>query len=208
MSNFNLGNFKSFIAYDYESEGLNLNSSRPWEIAWVHFNHREIISKQQYYIYWKDLDISLEAKKITGFDQSDYNKHAVSPQQVWSEFSPIYLDKSVGIVGQNILGFDWFLTCQLSNFLKIYYPWKEVLERYIDTHTISKATKLDMKVDRDNFLAWQYKVNSIRAKVKTNLKLMCLENGIEWDDDKAHSALFDVEKTVEYFNKVIKYKLN
>lgn len=208
MSKFNLNNYKSFILYDTETEGLNLNSSRPWELAWIHFNHKGIISEHQHYIYWKDLNISADAKRITGFDQNNYDKNAKDPQDVWNEFSKLYLDDSVGIVGHNILGYDFNMINNICKAIKVYYPWKPVLERYIDTNVLAKAGKLGIEVDKDNFLSWQYKINSIRAKVKTNLKLVCTENNIEWDDSQSHRGLYDCSKNAEFFNKVIKYKLN
>ena len=208
MSKFNLNNYKSFVLFDTETEGLNLFSSRPWEIAWIHFNHKEILSKHQMYVKWDDLNISEEAKKITGFDEADYRKNAVDPLKVWKEFSKLYLDESVGIVGHNILGFDFSMVNNLCRHVKVFYPWKTTLERYIDTNVISKALKLNMEIDKNNFLSWQYKINTIRAKVKTNLKLVCSENDIEWDDSKSHRGLYDCEKNVEYFNKFLKYKLN
>lgn len=206
---FNLSNYKYFSAADVETESLNLYSSRPWQVAWINFDQKgNILEKQDRYIWWDDLNISEDAKKITHFDYNKYKKLAEPALDVWKDFSKTYLDKNCGLVYHNGIAFDSYQINNWTKELKIFTPWKDNLTRFIDTHLISKGIKLDMKIDKENFLEWQYKINSIRAKVKTNLKTMCLENGIEFDETKAHEALYDAEKTKEFFLKVIRYKLN
>lgn len=205
---FDINNFKYFCSADVETTGLNLNSSRPWQIAWINFDIKgNILDKQDRYIWWEDLNISEEAKKVTHFDYEKYKKLAEPPLEVWRDFSKTYLDKNCGLVLHNGIGFDSFIINVWTKIIGVYTPWKDNLTRYIDTHLISKGLKLDMQIDKERFLEWQYKVNSIRAKIKTNLKAMCLENGIEFDESRAHESSYDSFKTMELFLKYIRYKL-
>lgn len=209
MSKFNLSNYKYFSAADVETESLNLYSSRPWQVAWINFDHKgNILEKQDRYIWWDDLNISEDAKRITHFDYYKYKKLAEPAKEVWNDFSKTYLDKNCGLVYHNGIAFDSYQINNWTKELKIFTPWKDNLTRFIDTHLISKGIKLEMKVDKDNFLEWQYKINSIRAKVKTNLKTMCQENDIEFDESRAHEAMYDSLKTMELFLKYIRYRLN
>lgn len=209
MSKFNLNNYKYFSAQDVETEGLNLQSSRPWQIAWVNFNHKgETLEEQDRYIWWDDLNISEDAKRVTHFDYNKYKKLAESPVEVWKDFSKTYLDPNCGLVLHNGINFDAAIISLWAKAVGVKLSWKDHLTRYIDTHLISKGIKLGMEVDKNNFLAWQYKIGSIRAKIKTNLKTMCLENDIEFDESRAHEAAYDADRTKELFLKYIRYKLN
>lgn len=206
---FDLKNFKYFSAADVETESLNGFTSRPWQIAWVNFDHKgNILESQDRYIWWEDLNISEDAKKITHFDYEKYKEKAEPADLVWKDWKKTYEDKSCGLVLHNGILFD---ASQINNWarnIKVFTPWKDNLFRYIDTHLISKGIKLDMEIDKNNFLNWQYKVGSIRAKVKTNLKTMCQENGIDFDESRAHEAAYDAERTKCLFLQYIRYKLN
>lgn len=209
MSKFNLQKFKYFCSADVETTGLNLQSSKPWQIAWINFDHKgNVLEQQDRYIWWDDLDISEDAKRVTHFDYNKYKKLAESPLDVWKDFSKTYLDEYCGLVLHNGLGFDKFIIRVWTNLLGIKLPYQDSTPRYIDTHLISKGIKLNMVPDKDNFLEWQYKVGSIRAKVKTNLKAMCLENNIEFDESRAHEASYDATQTKNLFLKYIRFKIN
>jgi DNA polymerase III epsilon subunit-like protein len=55
-----------------------------------------------------------------------------------------------------------------------------------------------------NIVPWQYKLLNFRKKgVKTNLKQLCKDYSIDFDESKLHDALYDVIKTYEVFLKMI-----
>jgi len=205
---FDLNNFKYFSAADVETESLNLYTSRPWQVAWVNFDIKgNILSKHDRYIWWDDLNISEDAKKITHFNYEKYKKLAEDPLTVWKDFSKSYLDQNCGLVYHNGIAFDSFQINNWTKAIKVFTPWKDNLLRYIDTHLISKGLKLKSEIDKNDFLNWQYKMNNTRAAVKTNLKTMCQENGIDFDEARAHESSYDSFKTMELFLKYIRYKL-
>jgi hypothetical protein len=43
---------------DTETEGLNLNTSRPWEFAWVVMDNGVIVDSQSRYLWWEDLNVN------------------------------------------------------------------------------------------------------------------------------------------------------
>ena len=79
------------------------------------------------------------------------------------------------------------------------------MNRVLDTNCLARAIKNDIKFDQSSCLiSWQYKLLNYRKKgVKTNLKQLCKDYSIEFDDSKLHDALYDVEKTFEVLNKII-----
>ena len=195
-------NANKYILFDTETENLNLKSTRPWQLAYLVFNNGKVIDKKSYYIWWEDLNISKEAAEITKFNYDIYKKNAQPPEVVWKEFSKYYCNEDYLIVGHNILGFDMPVVRNWARQIKKYYDWSSELKRYVDTNLLYKAVKLNMQIDKNNFLNFQFKVRSIRARIKTNLTTACQENGIDIDTSKTHEALYDVEKNAEFFEKI------
>ena len=60
------------------------------------------------------------------------------------------------------------------------------------------------KPDRENILAWQYKVqNTPRKGIKTNLGLMSKELKINIDESKQHDANYDLFLNHQVYDKII-----
>ena len=63
-----------YVVFDTETEGLNLVTSRPWQVAWMVVEGDKIIEKNDLFIEWPDLQVSEGAAKVTGFTEKEYNK--------------------------------------------------------------------------------------------------------------------------------------
>ena len=73
---------QKYLVFDTETEGLNLVSSKPWQIAWLIAEGDRIISKHDLYIDWPDLNVSPDAARVTGFSQAAYRKKCNSRKQL------------------------------------------------------------------------------------------------------------------------------
>lgn len=188
-----------YMVPDKETEGLNLWASRPWQIAWIIADSKQVYEREEHYIWFKDLYVSPQAALITRFDYAKYKERAEDPVKVLDRYEERLYDTSMGVVGQNFF-YDgdihktWRRVCGRKHD----YSWTS---RLYDTNCLSKAYRKGIKPDLTNFLAWQYKMQSIREKLKTRLETMCGEFKIPFDPYRAHEALYDVEKTRELFEK-------
>ena len=100
---------QKYVIFDTETEGLNLVSSKPWQLAWIEAKGKKIIKKQNRFLMWEDLNVSEDAAKITGFSNKDYLSKAEDPAVVFKEFMDLISQDDVIVVGQNILGYDLYM---------------------------------------------------------------------------------------------------
>lgn len=197
-------NFNKFVCFDTETESLNLRFSRPWQISWVVFDHSgKVYDKQDRILDIPNLKVGKGAIEATGFSYEKWNELKENPLAVYEDFRKYLLDEEYGIVFHNGLGFDVY---QVRNLLRE-IGHKDVnnftyLKRCIDTHALAKGQKMGLEVDKENFLSWQYKVISEKARVKTSVPALLKEFNIDHDPEKLHDALYDVEMDVEIFQKL------
>ena len=100
---------QKYIIFDTETEGLNLVSSKPWQLAWIEATGKKITKKQNRFLKWDEINVSEEAAKITGFNKKDYLSKAEDPTTVFKEFMDLISQDDVIVVGQNILGYDLYM---------------------------------------------------------------------------------------------------
>ena len=97
---------QKYVIFDTETEGLNLVTSKPWQLAWIEAEGKKITKKQNRFLMWDDLNVSEDAAKITGFDKKDYLSKAEHPAVVFKEF----MDSSIALAsrskGIRVYGFD------------------------------------------------------------------------------------------------------
>ena len=98
-----------YVVFDTETEGLNLVTSRPWQVAWLVVEGENIIEKNDFYIHWANLNVSEGAARVTGFSYNEYAKKSMPPNIVWEKFAHDLYDENNLIVGQNLLGFDVYM---------------------------------------------------------------------------------------------------
>ena len=199
-------NFKQrYVVFDTETEGLNLITSKPWQIAWIECEGKKVIKKHNRFIKWDNLNVSPEAARVTGFDKDHYNSVAEDPLVVWRDFEKVLYNKKNLIVGQNILGYDiYILSVWLRNIgQKIRH--ENYIDRCFDTKAVAMAIAKDNKnPDKDDLIAWQLRYLNYRERgLRTNQKYLLEHYGIDFDSKKLHDALYDIEKNFEIFQKQI-----
>lgn len=199
---FNFG--QKFLFLDYETEGLNLRNSRPWEVGYILCQGKNTILEKKSQIWWPDLQISEEAARITRFDRFSYERDARDPKEVWAEFEKLFYDENALIVGQNILNFDGFITNVWRRNINLPTDWS-FINRVIDTRALSVAIQKGNKtIDHNDLLCWQMRFMHHREKgVKASLEWLVKNYGFEYDKTKHHSALQDCRYTRDVFQKMI-----
>lgn len=186
---------------DTETENLNLDSSRPWEFAWVKMDKGKIIDSQSRYILWDDIDVGKEAAKKTGFDLKKYKKIAQPPEVVYDEIKDWFFGRN--LMGfHNGLNFDVYI---IRNWFRLInkphdYEW---VKRVVDTNALAKAWKSESRPE-SNFDAWQYKwVNTRKRGLKSNITDLCKEWNIQIDESKTHQGDYDCFLTSQLYKKLV-----
>ena len=196
---------KKFIIFDYETCGLNLASldNKPWQLAFLVADQNSIYEKKDYYLKWDNLNISEDAKRVTGFNENKYLSKAVDPKLVLDEFEKYFYNPDYYIIGHNIIGFDIYI----HNIHRLLCGKKSdysYLNRVIDTNSLAKGKFMDIPFNDGDFYLWQSKLQKIRKRgVKTNLKFLCQHYKIDFEDAKLHDALYDITKNYEVLNKIV-----
>jgi len=193
---------QKYIIFDTETEGLNLVSSKPWQLAWIEATGKKIIKKQNRFLKWGDLNVSDDAARITGFNKQDYISKAEDPEKVYKEFMDLIMDEDVIIVGQNILGYDIYMLGVIARNLGVEIDYS-FISRILDTKVIATALGKGNKTpDKDDMLTWQLRYLNYRERgLKTNQKFLLQHYEIPFDENQLHDALYDIEKNFEIFQK-------
>lgn len=194
---------QKFIFLDTETEGLNLVSTKPWQVAWLETEGQNIVHRSDILIKWDNLNISPEAARITGFDRETYNARAIPPEEAWKRLEKVLYDPDILIVGQNLLFFDIYVINVWRREMGLPTDYS-FLNRIIDTKSLAAAIFKKIPVDKKNFTAWQYKMSHIREKGLSTSQLTLLKHyGIPFNATMLHDALYDVERNKDIFFKQI-----
>jgi DNA polymerase III alpha subunit (gram-positive type) len=195
---------QKYIIFDTETEGLNLVSNRPFQLSWIVCDINKIYEEHNKYIFWKDLKISEDAKRVTKFNYEYYKKNSIDPLEVYKEFSKYAFDESNILICQNIFNFDCYIikNLQIATNNNIDYSY---LNRSIDTKILFMAMQKNIKYNGEiPFLDWQYKVSSIVEKgLKSSQQFMLNYFDIPHDKEKLHEALYDIKMLYEIFKKIL-----
>ena len=192
---------QKYLVFDTETEGLNLVSSKPWQIAWLVAEGDRIISKHDLYIDWPDLNVSPDAARVTGFSQASYRKKCKPPEEVWGLFAKDFYDPNTLLVGQNVLGFDVYMLNVWRHLMrqKVDYDY---VSRIIDTRALATAIAKQIPVDNEDFISWQYRlVNYKERGLKTSQGFLLKKYNIPHDAKRLHDALYDIEMNFKIFRK-------
>ena len=190
-----------YVVFDTETEGLNLVTSRPWQVAWLLVQGDKIIDKRDFFIHWPNLNVSEGAARVTGFSYNDYAKKSVPPNVVWGKFSEDLYDKNNLIVGQNLLGFDVYMVNVWRKLMGMDADYSYV-DRIIDTKSLATAIAKDMPVEKDNFINWQYRLlNHKERGLRTSQATLLKKYNIDHDPKRLHDALYDIEMNFKIFRK-------
>ena len=190
-----------YIVFDTETEGLNLVTSRPWQVAWLVVEGDKIVSRHDKFISWPDLNVSEGAAKVTGFSRKEYEKKAEPPDQVWSQFSTELYNEDNLIIGQNLLGFDVYMVNVWRNLMGMQSDHSYV-RRIIDTKSLATAIAKQIPVDKNNFLPWQYRLLNYKERgLRTSQATLLKKYNIDHDPKRLHDALYDIEMNFKVFRK-------
>ena len=190
-----------YVVFDTETEGLNLVTSRPWQIAWLVAQGDKIISRTDRFIHWPNLNVSEGAARITGFSKEEYEKKSRAPNQVWEEFSQDFFDERNIIVGQNLLGFDVYML-DVWRRLEFTPLNQDYISRIIDTKALATAIAKNIPYTSGDFINWQYRLLHYRERgLKTSQAFLLKHYGIDHDPKRLHDALYDVEMNFKIFKK-------
>ena len=195
---------QKYVIFDTETEGLNLVTSKPWQLAWIEAEGKQIKKKQNRFLMWEDLNVSEDAARVTGFDYKSYVKQAEDPAIVYKEFINLINQDDVIIIGQNLLGYDIYILGVIARQLGLKIDYSFV-NRIFDTKAIATALAKGNKTpDNDDFASWQIKWLNYRERgLKSNQKYLLEYYDIDFDPKKLHDALYDIEKNFEIFLKQI-----
>lgn len=193
---------QKYLIFDTETEGLNLENTKAWQIAWVEMEGRKVINEEEHYLRWNDLNISEEAKKITGFNQRVYDEAAEDPLKILNRFWKLLSNPEYLIVGQNILGFDVYVLNSMRKHLGLEVDFS-FINRCIDTVSLSRSLVMDIKkLKSEESLEWCYKMLHARRRgkgVSVSQGTMLKRCNIPVDESMLHSALYDTQKCGELF---------
>jgi DNA polymerase III epsilon subunit-like protein len=200
-----------YTILDIESFNLFLNfaHNRPWQIGILNVRGETIKNFLDIHINWPDaphLKISAEAAIITRFNQKEHDKLAIAPEEAFYKFWNYLVDCDY-LIMHNGLKFDLFLLKDYAEMMKV--DWKFLVNKIIDTNAIAKGIKLGIPYNSKDgsFIEYQYRMANTYAKgVKTNLKALGKEYGIEHDYENLHDALQDISLNLKVWNK-IKYQV-
>jgi DNA polymerase III epsilon subunit-like protein len=199
---------QEFSADDLETEGLNGIYSRPWQWGHVEFTIDRNIKDFSRYIWWPNLNVSKDAARITRFNYQDYKDKAEDPEKLLEEFEDIFYSKSKKVVNQNLIGFDGLILNNWRRALgkKPYWGWLYEPYKVYDTLALSRAFKKGLVPDTSSpeaFLIFQFKMLSIRERLKCSLGAIGKELKIEFNEDGLHNAADDTLLVREVFRKQI-----
>jgi DNA polymerase III alpha subunit (gram-positive type) len=196
---------QKYLVFDTETEGLNLFSSKTWQLSWIVCQGNKVLETHDEFIVHKELNIPEVVKKLTGFNWNTYNRKAKPLDQVWDKFEKYIFDPQYIVVGQNLLGFDVYMLAILQRLLG-QEPDYSYLPRIYDTRALGKAYREELDRPKGNLLSWQYKIindRSLKAKVSQNQLLKFFD--IEFDESKLHNALYDIQMCYKIFLKLKKH---
>lgn len=193
-----------FLYLDFETFNLCLNfcHNLPWQASMLSVQNSNILQEFDFYIKWDtELEISEEAARINHYNHETVLNKGQDPKIV---FDIIYsqINSHDYIVGHNVLGFDIYL---LYEWYKLNGKNPKGLEnKFIDTNLMAKAIKLNFGPPKNcSRIEWQYKLLHKRVKgLKTNLKLVATELGIDFDEALLHNSLYDLRVNKQVFEKL------
>jgi DNA polymerase III epsilon subunit-like protein len=197
-------NFRQkYIIMDFETEGLSLALTKPWQLSWLVYEDNKIVKNEDHFLYWKDLNISADAARITRFDYNLWKEKAKDPATILKEFESYIYNPDYLIVGANLFGFDLYVHNTMRRYLSLKSDFSYI-DRVLDIQCIQKGIYMGLKSVPEDRTAWQYQMNNyVKKGIKTSVKHLCGLYGIPYDENKAHDARQDNIYCLEIFKKQI-----
>jgi len=192
-----------FCVFDFETEDLNLHTSKPWQFACIVATNKTILRRHDIMLRWPDLNISKEAEMITRFDRLRWEAHGKNPKEVF-ELAEQEFAEADYIAGHNILGYDIevYRSCCKRLGLKPY----PIERKIIDTFACGKGIKLEIFYKPgENFLHYQLRLLShiVMKRGFATLAAFAKLYDVPMDETKLHDALYDVELNLRVLRKML-----
>ncbi len=138
---------RPILVADGESQRVNtMQDNLPFQWAWSKTRRGKIISRQNRFLKWPGYKMSVDAARITRFQQS-WVDNGEDPRVVLADWEADALDENNLIGGQNFLCFDVPLWMLWRRALGLKPCWS-VIYRVLDTHLLSRAHQMGFKPAR------------------------------------------------------------
>jgi DNA polymerase III epsilon subunit-like protein len=195
---------QKWLVFDLETEGLNLFSSRPWQLSYIIVQGNDIIEEHDRYLWWPDLKVSDQAALITRFNYAKYKERAEDPKKVLEHFDSYLYDPKILNTGANIIGYDVEVHANLRRLCGKQKDFS-YLERLYDVQSLEKAIQLEYTTSQESSPAiFNYKLyHFVKKGLKTSVEFLCKKYEIPYDKEKAHDGLVDVK----YVHEILKKQL-
>jgi DNA polymerase III epsilon subunit-like protein len=202
---------QKYLSLDCETSSLNLQARNnlPWEYGWTLFTLDGVIEEKEYHVKWPQLKTGeMKIRKLvddmTGFSRKFENYDSwTDPETVLNEFEKHLYNPEIIPIAHNGLGFDVYMHNTHRKVLGRPSDYSYI-ERFIDTNAVAKGWKLGYNWEGKNRIAAQYQLLDHRVRgMKTSIKALCKEFGIEYDIARAHHATYDVSLMNQIFRKLI-----
>lgn len=194
-------NTSKFCFFDTETEGLNLFYSRPWQVACHMVVGDNIIERHSNFVYWKDLKVSSEAARITGYNAEKVKREGWTPEKALDYLESRFKQADF-VIGHNAIFYDNY----------IYRGWCRRLgrepinlrDKLLDTFLFAKAIKLNIpfRPDVDRFAFFMKLYSEIVKRLGCSLGVLAKDYGVVVDDSRLHDADYDLEMNVHVWNKI------
>lgn len=194
---------RKIALFDFETQRVNtLQDNLPFQCSILIMQRGKILGSHNHYIRWPNFRMSKDAAAITRFQQH-WVDNGDDPEYVLEIFEQYARDPEYLLGGHSVIGFDIPLWQLWRRALGKKPDWSP-LQRTLDTHALSRAYKEGWKPDRENLLAWQYKVlDAYRKGVKTGLGVMAAEFKIDTDPNRLHDSAYDLHINAQVLNKLL-----
>ena len=196
--------FQKYILWDFETENVRLiGKNRPWQLGYVIAKGDEIIKEKEEYIFWEDLNVSEGAARVTRFNLFKYKEVAKFNKEILEEFETYFYNPEYINIAHNSHNFD----CFIHNIWRTELGFKSdysYLNKTIDSNALAKMIKLGIKqVDRQSWKQEMFKfAEYVEKGLKSSIKVLCKEFDIDYNEELAHSALYDAQKNLQIWNKL------
>jgi DNA polymerase III epsilon subunit-like protein len=193
---------QKYLVFDTETESLALAIARPWQLSWLEYSDGKT-KNEDHFLKWDNLNISADAARITRFDFKTWKEKAENPREVLEKFDKVFYNPEYLIIGANLFGFDLYILNSLRKSLGLSSDYSYI-NRVLDIQCIQKGIYSGLKSIPENRTEWQYQMyHHVQKGVKTSVKYLCKLYEIDYDDNKAHDAVYDNLKCLEIFKKQI-----
>lgn len=195
---------KKILVSDLESNGLHLKYTLPFNISLCVYQNGNILENHDLYIKWPEYKIRDDLAIKVHYNKEKIDIYGKQPNQVF-EFVKEYLNNpEYLVIGSNWLNYDCMVIKNAAKSVGVDISY-DYLRRVYDCNSLFKGYKLNRKPNYDDFLAWQWGLNSIVQKgLKSSVKTCCAEFGIDYSELDSHSGAYDVSRSYLIFMELIK----